>query len=125
MNREQDNCNEYIDVVLFAYRTSKQKSTRCTPFELMYCGYYTDMIIFLSAHYNCFYRKPILPIEKGLIFNEDMDSTSDDNKMDDIDGYTKKMVKLKKSLFYKANTKIKDSQALKKRDYDKKHHQKK
>ena len=37
VNQEQDNWDEYIDSVLFAYRTSKQKSTNCTPFELMYC----------------------------------------------------------------------------------------
>ena len=124
VNREQDNWDEYIDGVLFAYRTSKQKSTQCTPFELMYCRYYTNMII-LSRHYICYYRKPILPIEKELIFNEDMDSMSDGNEIDDIDEYTEKMVKLKKSLFSKANPKIKDSQAQQKRYYDKKHHQKK
>ena len=54
-----------------------------------------------------------------------MDSMSDDNKIEDIDGYTEKMVKLKKSLFSKANTNINDSQAWQKRDYDNKHHQKK
>ena len=53
-----------------------------------------------------------------------MDSMSDGNERNDIDRYTEKMVKLKKSLFFKANTIIKDSQARQKRDYDKKHHQK-
>ena len=52
-------------------------------------------------------------------------SKSDENEIEDIDGYTEKMMKLKKSLFSKANNNIKDSQARQKRDYDKKHHQKK
>lgn len=37
VNKEQNNWDEFIDGVLFAYRTSKQKSTDVTPFELMYC----------------------------------------------------------------------------------------
>ena len=36
-NTEQDNWDEFLDGVLFAYRTAKQKSTQFTPFELMYC----------------------------------------------------------------------------------------
>lgn len=36
-NEDQDNWDEYLDGVLFAYRTSQQKSTKLTPFELMYC----------------------------------------------------------------------------------------
>lgn len=33
---EQDDCDLYIDGVLFGYRTSIQKSTKQTPFEVMY-----------------------------------------------------------------------------------------
>ena len=36
-NSDQSNWDEKLDGVLFAYRTSQQKSTRVTPFELMYC----------------------------------------------------------------------------------------
>ena len=54
-----------------------------------------------------------------------MDSRSDENEIDDIDGYTEKMMKLKKSLFSKPNNNIKDSQPRQKRDYAKKHHQEK
>ena len=35
-NKEQSNWDEYIDGVLFAYRTSVHKSTKYTPFKLMY-----------------------------------------------------------------------------------------
>ena len=45
--------------------------------------------------------------------------SSDENEIEDIDGYSEKMMKLKKSLFSKANNNIKDSQARQKRDYDK------
>jgi len=37
VNENQDDWDEYLDGVLFAYRTSKQKSTKFTPFEIMYC----------------------------------------------------------------------------------------
>jgi len=39
VNSEQNNWDQYIDGVLFAYRTSVQKSTKITPFELMYCRF--------------------------------------------------------------------------------------
>lgn len=37
VNNNQTNWDEKLDGVLFAYRTSQQKSTKHTPFELMYC----------------------------------------------------------------------------------------
>ena len=39
VNQEQDNWDELLDGVLFAYRTSVQMSTKMSPFELMYCRY--------------------------------------------------------------------------------------
>jgi transposase InsO family protein len=39
VNKQQDNWDEYIDGVLFAYRTSVHKSTQVSPFEMMYCRY--------------------------------------------------------------------------------------
>ena len=35
VNQEQNNWDEYIDGVLFAYRISVQKSTQITPFNIM------------------------------------------------------------------------------------------
>lgn len=37
VNNNQTDWDEKLDGVLFAYRTSQQKSTNHTPFELMYC----------------------------------------------------------------------------------------
>jgi transposase InsO family protein len=37
VNSNQTDWDEKLDGVMFAYRTSKQKSTNHTPFELMYC----------------------------------------------------------------------------------------
>ena len=37
VNDNQNDCDELLDGVLFAYRTVKQKSTQVSPFELMYC----------------------------------------------------------------------------------------
>lgn len=39
VNEQQNDWDEYLDGVLFAYRTSVQKSTKITPFELMYGRY--------------------------------------------------------------------------------------
>ena len=36
VNEHQNDWDEYLDPVLFAIRTSKQKSTGHTPFEMMY-----------------------------------------------------------------------------------------
>ena len=55
VNKEQNNWDEYIDGVLFAYRTSVQKSTRFTPFEIMYCRYYYAALFVLWSfgYYYC------------------------------------------------------------------------
>ena len=37
VNDNQNDWDELLDGVLFAYRTSIQKSTQVSPFELMYC----------------------------------------------------------------------------------------
>ena len=42
VNKEQNNWDEYIDSVLFAYRTAIQKSTKRSPFEVMFCRYVYD-----------------------------------------------------------------------------------
>ena len=39
VNKNQNNWDEKLDGILFAYRTSQQKSTGQTPFELRYCWY--------------------------------------------------------------------------------------
>ena len=44
VNKEHDNWDEYIDVVLFTYRTSRHLSTNVTPFEFMYCRYFLSCI---------------------------------------------------------------------------------
>ena len=37
VNDNQNDWDELLDGVLFAYRTAKQKSTQVSPFELTYC----------------------------------------------------------------------------------------
>ena len=39
VNQQQTDWDDFLDGVLFAYRTSVQKSTKTTPFELMYCRF--------------------------------------------------------------------------------------
>ena len=48
INEKQNNWDEKLDGILFAYRTSQQKSTGVTPFELMYCRYvYTYYCVYI------------------------------------------------------------------------------
>ena len=37
VNSSQDDGDEHLSAVLFAYRTSVQKATKLTPFEIMHC----------------------------------------------------------------------------------------
>ena len=37
VNNTQNDWDEHISPVLFAYRTAKQKATKLSPFEVMYC----------------------------------------------------------------------------------------
>ena len=43
VNEQQNDWDDFLDGLLFAYRTSVQKSTKVTPFELMY-GRYQSLI---------------------------------------------------------------------------------
>jgi hypothetical protein len=58
VNEEQNNWDEYIDGVLFAYRTSVHKSTQVSPFEVMYCRY---------MHNN--YGGDLVRMHGSLVFN--------------------------------------------------------
>ena len=51
VNKQQNNWDEFIGGVLFAYRTSKQKSTQFTPFELMYCRCVAHLFLFATLLY--------------------------------------------------------------------------
>ncbi|KAL5479238.1 hypothetical protein EMCRGX_G022734 [Ephydatia muelleri] len=105
VNKEQDNWDEYIDGVLFAYRTSRHHSANVTPFELMYC------------------RKPVLPIEKEL--NSSDSSCYKHNDSADVEAMCGKMLRMKKTLFSNAAKNIKRAQTRQKEYYDKRHFRKK
>ncbi len=47
VNEQQNDWDDYLDPVLFAYRTSRQKSTKYSPFEMAF-GRYS-----LSIHNTC------------------------------------------------------------------------
>ena len=38
VNQEQNDWDDLLQNILFAYRTSKQDSTKCTPFMLVWTG---------------------------------------------------------------------------------------
>ena len=39
VNDNQNDWEEHLSAVLFAYRTAQQKATKLSPFEIMYCRY--------------------------------------------------------------------------------------
>ena len=54
-----------------------------------------------------------------MLDSESLSGVDEDGGMDK---YEEEMLKLRKTLFSKANTNIKNAQDCQKRDYDKKHH---
>ena len=37
INTDQDDWDDHLSAVLFAYRTAQQKATKLSPFEIMFC----------------------------------------------------------------------------------------
>ena len=99
VNDHQDDWDDLLDNILFAYRSSRQDSTKCSPFLLMYG------------------REARLPI--------DLTRVPSDIAPDKLDFETKvqKMLELQKELHDKAriNIDIEKTQARQKRQYDAKH----
>ena len=53
VNDSQNDWNVHLPPILFAYRTSQQRATKLSPFEIMYCRYmcmYMYMDINMQAH---------------------------------------------------------------------------
>ena len=73
VNKEQNDWDKFIDGVLFAYRTSKQKSTDVTPFELMYCRY----VLIWALLYRGAGTGPADPAAAGPILKKKKSVTKD------------------------------------------------
>lgn len=52
---DQSKWDDHLDAVLFAYRTATQKSTKTSPFEIMYCRY-----MFYVLHATCVHSSNVL-----------------------------------------------------------------
>lgn len=101
INEDQDNWEDNLDSILFCYRSSKNDSTKFSPFFLMYG------------------REPKLPIElavEGSPRCDDQDSTQVS-----LDTKVELLLKLKKSVHDLAMENIRKAQDRQKRNYDKKH----
>ena len=98
VNEHQDNWDDLLDNILFAYRTSRQASTKCTPFLLM------------------FGREARLPIDLTRVKHakEQQEELSFTEKLE-------KMVDMQKSLHDQARQNIQEAQERQKRQYDAKH----
>lgn len=118
VQKEQNDWDEYLDGVLFAYRTSKQKSSQATPFEIMYCRFaiksnalYRLLFILLCI----LHRKVVLPLELEYLPDNDSDTSLGEG---DVEDYVLKLTDLKKEIYKRAHDNIKKSQWCQKRDYD-------
>lgn len=96
VNDQQDDWDSLVDNVLFAYRTSRQDSTRFTPFYLMYG------------------REAKLPIDASVQQRE----TSDEQPLEDK---IAKLTELQKKIHEQARENIKRAQERQKMQYDRKH----
>lgn len=96
VNEHMDDWDELIDNVLFAYRSSRQASTKCTPFLLMYG------------------REARLPIDLRRAETE-----IDDN--DDFDLKVKHMLELRAKMHSNALANISKAQEQQKKQFDAKH----
>ena len=97
VNDHQDDWDELLDNVLFAYRSSRQDSTKCTPFLLMYG------------------REARLPI--------DLTRVQPDDEPQELDFELKlqRMLELQKKLHEQAYANIQKAQARQKKQYEAKH----
>ena len=86
VNNCQDDWDDLLDNILFAYRTNHQDSTKCTPFLLMYG------------------REARLPIDVTRV------QENPDDKLD-LDAKVQRMLELQKKLHDKAYANIKKAQA--------------
>ena len=97
IDETQEDWDEKLDAVLFAYRVSKQRTTGYSPFFMLY------------------HREPRLPIDIEVM----PDSAADDGH-GAIEEYISAMVEVRESLKPNAMENIK-SQAYQKKYYDKRH----
>ena len=97
VNDQMNDWDQLIDNVLFAYRSSRHDSTKCTPFLLMYG------------------REARLPIDLSRVLQQET--------MDEPDLETKiaKMLELQKKLHDQARENIERAQQRQKRQFDAKH----
>ena len=108
VNENQNDWDVHIKSILFAYRTSKNDSTKFTPFELM------------------FGRAPVLPIEmaiKSKPSSTDSDSLSgtDEDASSDFDEKVRIMMNVRNQVKAKAMQNINKAQERQKKSYDAKH----
>jgi hypothetical protein len=104
INQDQDNWEDNLDSVLFCYRSSKNDSTKYSPFYLMYG------------------REPKLPIEMKMEGNAPRgNQAQNDGEEVSMDEKVQQLLKLKKSVHDVVVQNIEKAQDRQKRNYDKKH----
>ena len=101
INEDQDNWEDNLESILFCYRSSKNDSTKFSPFFLMYG------------------REPKLPIE--LAVGGSSRCNDRDSAQVSLDTKVEQLLKLKKSVHDLATKNIEKAQDRQKRNYNKKH----
>lgn len=106
VNDNQNDWDVHLKAVLFAYRTSKNDSTKFTPFELM------------------FGRAPILPIEIKIKSKPESEAPRVEPVKDageDMEGRVDTMIAIRNQINAQAMKNVEKAQERKKKAYDAKH----
>ena len=147
MNDNQNDWEDHLSAVLFAYRTAQQKATKLSPFEIMYCGlvfviaslictlhlptctqmYFQETCIVsgdavLNLVYKCTSSKAVLPVEMQFS-NHACDSSPGELEWsaDEVLECAQRMIDIKKTIHQKAKANIDVKQVKDKEYYDRKH----
>lgn len=103
VNENQDDWDVHIKSVLFAYRTSKNDSTKFTPFQLM------------------FGRAPVLPIEMEIKSKPSNDGEQGEEVAPDFEEKVRLMMEIREQVKEQAMANIDKAQERQKKNYDAKH----
>lgn len=124
VNDHQNNWDELLDPALFAIRTSRQKSTKYTPFETMFNRCINIKYITHTKFSYVTYDIPSvtkllaeLEITPSIFESHNPEEEECEKALDDK---MQKMIAVHEKMFMDAASNIKDAQAQYKKDYDKK-----
>ncbi len=119
----QNNWDDLLDPALFSIRTSRQKSTKYTPFELMFNRHVLCCASFYMIQFSSFLLYTSRKATLLLPPSEEEAPMPSDEELDDygvhVEDVMTRMAAVREEMFSKAAVNITDAQERYKKDYDK------